>query len=76
MPGCPSPAVKPVPPAALLWDMVSVGGSKEGICDGAYVLLSQGRLLPGDTATHSYQLPVSLGAHKDALFGDNVGHVI
>lgn len=65
-----------------LWDVVSVGGSKEGICDGARVLLL---LLPSQKETslwgHSHSphspLPTAspLGSHKDALFGGNVGHV-
>ena len=58
------------------WATVSVGSSKEGICDKACMLLPQRKTaLWGPELLSPASCRCSLGFHKDALFRDSVGHV-
>lgn len=65
-----------------LWDAVSAGGSKEGVCDGVYVLLllfssqKETSLWGHSHSPHSPPPMISpLGSHRDARLGGSVGHV-
>lgn len=58
------------------WATVSIGSSKEGICDKVCMLLPQRKAAlwgPELLSPASCQCP--LGFHKDALFKESVGHV-